>query len=152
METENNALSKKVDLASTIRIKNLTVTPIKEYSADKVTTKSRIKDKINICFTAEANEVVASAEEVFHILIIDPTGIALEQPSSLPTEKLQDTISADSNGKPKVRYTTTATCHYENEEINVCASWQLVERLAKGLYTVEISNKGYLVGKTTFNL
>jgi len=148
LETERAQLSKKVDIASAIRVKNVTVKAVDVRSNGKEKTKSRASkvDKLNICFTTEPNEVVPAGEETFQIRVVDPTG------APLAIESLGSGVSVDKKAESEFRFTTTATCNYSNGETNVCGAWQPGQNFAKGKYTVEIYNKGYLVGTGAFNL
>lgn len=148
LETERTALAKKVDIASAIRVKNVTVKSVDVRSNGKEKSKSRAGkvDKLNICFTTEPNEVVPAGEEVFQIRIVDPTG------APLAIESLGSGVTNDKKAESEVRFTTTATCQYDNGETNVCGYWQPGQNFAKGKYTVEVYNKGYLVGTGGFNL
>ena len=148
LESERNQLSKKVDIASAIRVKNITTKGIDVRGNGKERTKSKAKkvDKLNICFTTEANEVVPAGEETFYLRIVDPTG------APLAIESLGSGVAQNKRAEEEFRYTTTATCNYSNGETNVCGAWQPGQNFVKGKYTVEIYNKGYLVGTSTFNL
>ncbi|MCB0527056.1 MAG: hypothetical protein KDC61_07340 [Saprospiraceae bacterium] len=148
LETERAQLSKKVDVASAIRVKNVTVKAVDVRSNGKEKSKSRASkvDKLNICFTTEPNKVVAAGEETFQIRVVDPTG------APLAIESLGSGVAMDKEAESEVRFTTTATCNYDNGETNVCGAWQPGQNFAKGKYTVEIYNKGYLVGTGAFNL
>lgn len=148
LETTNAVLSKKADRGSAIDVKNIEVKAIDVRSNGKEKTKSRAKkvDKVNICFTTEANEVVDAGEETFNLIIIDPTG------APLLNDALGSGVSKDKKADADFRYTTTATTSYQNQETNVCGGWQPGANFVKGKYTVEIYNKGYKVGTTTFNL
>jgi regulator of replication initiation timing len=148
LETERTALAKKVDIASAIRVKNVTVKSVDVRGSGKEKSKSRAGkvDKLNICFTTEPNEVVPAGEEVFHIRIVDPTG------APLAIESLGSGVTNDKKAEEEVRFTTSATCQYDNGETNVCGAWQPGQNFAKGKYTVEIYNKGYHVGTGAFNL
>jgi regulator of replication initiation timing len=148
LETERTALAKKVDIASAIRVKNVTVKSVDVRSSGKEKSKSRAGkvDKLNICFTTEPNEVVPAGEETFQIRIVDPTG------APLAIESLGSGVTNDKKAESEVRYTTVATAQYNNDETNVCGAWQPGQNFAKGKYTVEIYNKGYLVGTGAFNL
>ncbi|MFZ4475941.1 MAG: hypothetical protein ACOYPR_12155 [Saprospiraceae bacterium] len=148
LEAEKTQLAKKVDIASAIRVKNVTTKSVQVKSNGKEKTKSRAGkvDKLNICFTTESNEVVPAGEETFYLRIIDPTG------APLAIESLGSGVATDKRNESDVRYTTTATCNYQNGETNVCGSWQPGQNFAKGKYKVEVYNKGYLVGSGAFNL
>ena len=148
LETERAQLSKKVDIASAIRVKNVTVKAVDVRSNGKEKSKSRASkvDKLNICFTTEPNEVVPSGEETFHIRVVDPTG------APLAIESLGSGVAVDKKAESEFRFTTTATCNYSNGETNVCGAWQPGQNFTKEKYTVEVYNKGYLVGTGAFNL
>lgn len=148
LETERTVLSKKVDIASAIRVKNITVKAVDVRSSGKEKSKTRASkvDKLNICFVTEPNEVVPSGEETFYITVIDPTG------ATLAVESLGSGIAQDKRNEQDFRYTTTATCNYDNGETNVCGAWQPGQNFVKGKYEVKIFNKGYLVGTGSFNL
>ncbi len=148
LESERKVLSRKVDIASAIRVKDITVKPVDVRGSGKEKTKTRANkvDKLNICFTTEPNEVVEAGEEVFYIAIIDPTG------ATLAIESLGSGITKDKRQEQDFRYTTTATCQYSNGETNVCGAWQPGQNFIKGTYNVKIFNKGFLVGTASFNL
>ena len=115
-------------------------------SKEKSKAKAKKVDKLNICFTTEANEVVPAGEETFYIRIIDPTG------SPLAIESLGSGVARDKKSDGDFRYTTTATCNYSNGEAEVCGAWQPGQNFVKGRYNIEVFNKGYLVGTGQFNL
>ena len=148
LETERANLSKKVDIASAIRVKNITVKAVDVRSSGKEKAKSRASkvDKLNICFVTEPNEVVPAGEETFYLTVIDPTG------ATLAVESLGSGVAQDKRNEQDFRYTTTATCSYQNGETNVCGAWQPGQNFVKGKYDVKIFNKGYLVGTGSFNL
>lgn len=148
LETERQVLSKKVDIASAIRVKNITVKAVDVRSSGKEKSKSRASkvDKLNICFVTEPNEVVPAGEETFYLTVIDPTG------ATLAVESLGSGVAQDKRNEQEFRYTTTATTNYQNGESNVCGAWQPGQNFVKGKYEVKIFNKGYLVGTGSFNL
>lgn len=148
LESERNQLSKKVDIASAIRVKNITIKGVDVKSNGKERTKSKASkvDKLNICFVTEANEIAPAGEETFYLRIVDPTG------APLAIESLGSGVSTNKRSEEDFRYTTTATCNYTNGETNVCGAWQPGQNFVKGKYTVEIYNKGFLVGTGNFNL
>ena len=148
IETERNQLSKKVDVASAIRVKNVEVKAKDVRSNGKERTKSKAKkvDKLSICFMTEANEVTPAGEETFYIRVVDPTG------APLAIESLGSGVGQNKRDESEFRYTTTATTNYTNGETQVCGAWQPGQNFVKGKYQVEIFNKGYLVGTGNFSL
>lgn len=147
LESERQALLKKVDVASAVRVKNISVKALSVSSSGKEKIKSSSSskaDKLQICFITEPNEVAPAGEETFYLRIIDPTGAPL---GNLGSNNAQGKLSEE-----EFRYTTTATCNYQNGESNVCGVWQPGQYFVKGKYLVKVFNKGYLVGNGTFNL
>jgi regulator of replication initiation timing len=148
LETEKTALSQKVDIASAVKVHNITVKPIDVRKSGKERSKTKAKsvDKLSICFTTESNEVVPAGEETFQIRIIDPTG------APLAIESLGSGVAQEKKTGSEVRYTTVATTSYDNSEQQVCGAWQPGQNFIKGKYMVEVYNKGYRVGSSAFNL
>lgn len=148
LETERTFLGKKVDIASAIKTTNIQVKPIQVSSTGKERTKSRAKrvDKLNVCFTAEANEIAEAGEETFYITVTDPTGVPLY------LETLGSGIATDKRLGEEIRFTTSATVSYSNEPVQVCGAWEPGQNFVKGRYTVDVYNKGYKVGSGAFQL
>ncbi|MFN0014613.1 MAG: hypothetical protein ACKVU2_08700 [Saprospiraceae bacterium] len=148
IETDLKVASKKVDIASAIKTKNLEIKAVDVRSNGKEKEKSRASkvDKLNICFLTEPNDVVDAGEEIFYIAIADPTG------ATLAIESLGSGIAQDKRQEQDFRYTTSASCNYSNGESKVCGSWLPGQNFIKGKYEVKIFNKGYLVGTGSFNL
>lgn len=148
LETQKKELSKKVDIASAVKVNNIQIksVDVRKNGKEKSKSKAGKVDKLNICFTTEANEVVPAGEETFYLRIIDPTG------APLAIESLGSGVSTDKKAESEFRFTTTAVCQYSNSATDVCGAWQPGQDFVKGKYTVEIYNKGYLVGKSAFNL
>ncbi len=148
LETERTELTKKVDIASAVKVNTITVKPVDVRKSGKEKEKASAKkvERLNICFTTEANEVVPAGEETFYFTIIDPTG------ATLAIEDLGSGISKEKKTDTEFRYTISQTVAYDNQPTNVCAAWQPGQNFAKGKYSVQIYNKGYLVGSSSFNL
>jgi len=148
LETERTQLVKKVDVASAIRVKNIEVksTDVRNSGKEKNNARAKNVDKLNICFFTEPNEVVPAGQEMFYIRIVDPTG------APLAIESLGSGVATDKRNETDVRYTTSASTDYDNGEKKVCGAWQPGQNFIKGKYSIEIYNKGYLVGTSAFNL
>ncbi len=144
----NEKLSTKVDMANAIKINFLEVSGFSVNDDGKVKSKSRARniDMLRTCFTTETNLVTPAGEKKFYIRIINPQGetIAVENSGSgVLTNKLDNT---------QVRYSTSGTIKYNNEDTNACIDWNLPNSLAKGLYNIELYNNGFQVGKGTFKM
>ncbi len=148
LESSNKKLTGKVDIASAVKVNTISCEPVKVKSSGKEssTSKSKKVDKIKICFKTEANDVVEAGEEKFFISIIDPQG------ATLAIEDLGSGVSKDKKRDSEFRYTTVATCNYTNSPTDVCGAWQPGQNFIKGLYHVEVYNKGFKVGESEFKL
>jgi hypothetical protein len=148
LEGTNKQLTKKVDIASAIKVNNISIKPVMVKSSGKEKTKSRASkvDKVNICFDAEANDVVEAGQETFYLRIVDPTG------APLIIESLGSGVATNKKTENEFRYTTTATSNYANAPTNVCGAWLPGTDFMKGEYQVEVYNKGFLVGTSKFKL
>jgi DNA repair exonuclease SbcCD ATPase subunit len=145
LESNNQMLGKKVDIASAVKVSGVEIKSLKVKSNGKEKTKMKAKniDKLNICFKTEANDVVEAGEEKFLIRVIDPTG------APLAIESLGSGVDKDKKKESEFRYTIATTCNYTNSPTDVCAAWQPGQDFLKGKYLVEIYN---LVGNGEFKL
>nr|MBP7184733.1 hypothetical protein [Saprospiraceae bacterium] len=141
-------LTKKVNIASAIRIQNVQVTGFKVKSSGKESKRQKAKniDRLKICFDALANSVVGSGSEKFFIRIINPLG------ETIAVEEMGGGILKNSQNGDDIRYTKIAEVDYNNEDTNVCTTWDSAHDLIKGEYQVEVYNKGYFVGKSSYKL
>jgi hypothetical protein len=148
LASTNEKLSSKVDMANAIKINYLEVSGFSVRKDGKLKQKSRAKsiDLLRTCFTTETNMVTPAGEKEFFVRIISPEGetVAVENSGSgVITNKLENT---------QVRYTTSGTINYNNEDTNACIDWMLPEKLAQGNYQIEMYNNGFLCGTGSFKL
>jgi myosin heavy subunit len=141
-------LGKKVDIANAIKINKMEVTGFSESKNGKLksTNKSKNIDLLRVCFVTEQNLVTPSGSKTFYARVISPTG------ETIAVEDAGSGVLTDKMTNEKVRYTTSGSVNYNNQETNACLDWKLQNALFKGLYELEIYNNGYLVGKGDFLL
>lgn len=144
----NEKLSTKVTRASVINVSQVQITGLKIDKKNKEHKKSYAKniDRLKVCFDAAANEIADGGTESFYIRMINPIG------ETLAREDMGSGTLTATDTKEKIRYTTVKEIQYGNKSTNVCLNWDQAEPLAKGVYQVEIYNKGYLAGKSSFKL
>jgi len=58
----------------------------------------------------------------------------------------------DESNKEEMRFTKAESIDYQNESGNICMNWEPSTGFDKGLYSVEIFNKGYIAGRGEFRL
>jgi myosin heavy subunit len=148
LATENTVLSKKVNIASVVKVANIQVNGFKVRSNGKEVDKNRAKviDGLKICFDATDNNVVEQGVEQFYIRIINPNG------ETQALENMGSGVLVNQANNEQIKYTSLKGVKYENKAQNTCMNWQPNIPFQQGTYTVEVYNKGYLAGSSTFAL
>ncbi len=148
LEQTKAALSSKVNFASVIKVSGIEAQGYKNKKSGKLSKDSQAKDveQIQICFNTVVNEVAEAGEEVYHIRIIDPQGTTMQAP-----DLGSGTFRSSSNGD-QIPFSMTKEFSYNQSASKLCANWSPNQAFTKGTYKVEIYNKGYLAGNTTFKL
>lgn len=145
---EKNMLSKKVTRASVINVTDIDVQGYKLKGSGKEVKKgtARNVDLLKICFKANENAVSDPGNEEFYVRIINPTG------ETIQVESLGSGVLNNVESNEEVAYTKSKELMYTGTDAMSCLSWQSDTEMEKGLYAVEVYNKGYLAGKSTFKL
>jgi len=146
LETAKSDLENTVDIASAVKVNWLQVTGHQLKDDGKLKSQRRAKriNTLRICYKTETNVVASAGTETFFVRYIDPLGetISIEDAGSgMLTNKLTD---------DQVKYTTSGTLDYNNQDAESCMDWHSNYPFQSGLYGVEIYNKGYMVGKGDF--
>lgn len=148
LTNQNTQLSTKVTRASVIPVSKVEITGFKIDSKNKEHKKRYAKniDRLRVCFDAAANNITDGGKENFFIRMISPTG------ETLSREDMGSGTLTTTDTKEKVRYTSAKEIEYAQSATQVCLNWDQAEALAKGVYQVEIYNKGYKCGEGSFKL
>lgn len=140
---QNENLAKTVEKASKLTVMNLRTEAIKEKSSGKqvVTERARRADKLKVCFAIAQNEVAKSGNKLYYVQIIDSKNNVLGEKKT------------EAFGDMSLTYSFTTTVAYENKAVDVCEflDGNGVD-FEKGVYYVNIFDKGTLVSKTSFTL
>lgn len=140
---QNENLAKTVEKASKLTVMNLRTEAIKERSSGKqvVTERARRADKLKVCFAIAQNEVAKSGNKLYYVQVIDSKNNVLGEKKT------------EAFGDMSLTYSFTTTVAYENKAIDVCEflDGNGVD-FEKGVYYVNIFDKGTLVSKTSFTL
>jgi len=145
---QNTKLNVKVNEAASIKVNNIDVKGYSSKESGREVRRRRAAniEMLNICFETEVNQLADEGEEVFYVRILNPKG---------------ETISVESSGSgvltllatdTPVPYSTKQTIEYKHKKGEVCLVWAPQIPFEEGLYAVEIYNKGFVVGNTTFKL
>lgn len=139
--SQNENLSKTVEKASKLSIVNLKTDSFKERSSGKLiqTDKARRVDVIKVTFTIASNEVAPAGNKTYYVQIIDPK-------NNVIGDKKTETY-----GDQTLTYSFITTAAYQNKTMDIS---QVVkgEDFAKGLYTINVFDKGVSVANSTFTL
>ncbi|HMQ48013.1 MAG TPA: hypothetical protein PKA00_11515 [Saprospiraceae bacterium] len=148
LEQERSVLSKKVNVASVIKVNNLEATGLKLKGTGKATEKKYAKnvEQLQVCFTTTANEVAEQGVEVFHVRIINPLG------ETMAVEGLGSGVFTNNKTGDQVRYTKAKEVDYDQKTQDLCIVWAPNQPFQEGNYEIEVYNKGYLAGATTLSL
>ena len=148
LTSKNVMLDKKVNIASVIQVSDVTATGWKIRKNGKAAKKKYAKniDRLELCFTTSENLVTDPGSETFNIRIINPLG------ETLAIEELGSGIMTDKSTQEQMRFTKTEEIDYQNESGQICMNWEQNNGFSKGLYSVEIYNKGYISGRGEFRL
>lgn len=147
--SEKDALTSKVNIASVIKMKQVTAVGQKVKGSGKVKDEDSAKsvDQIKVCFTTLDNSVTKAGVEKFYVRIVNPLG------ETLAIEDMGSGMITNKKTGEEVRFTQVEELNYSNEEAQSCMIWAPTNAsFMKGEYTVEVYNKGYLAGTSTFKL
>lgn len=147
--SEREELSKKVSIASVVKVGGLEVSGQKLRKSGKSVSRKNAGnvDQINICFETTENQVIEPGTEVFYIRIINPLG------ETLAVDDMGSGVLTNSANGEQVRYTIAKEVQYNRDVNKYCLNWAPTNaEFQKGTYDVEVYNKGYLAGRSSFTL
>lgn len=148
LAAEKNTLARKVDKGSVIKVSDILVEGYKINSRGKEVSQRKADDVeiLRVCFKTATNELVSNGRERFFIRIINPTGETINVPSAG-----SGIVDGGEEGT-QISYSLVKEFNYENNEAVSCASWKPKVAFQEGTYNIEVYNKGFLAGKSTFKL
>jgi hypothetical protein len=148
LQIEKDALAGKVNVASSIKVNEISAVGYKVRSSGKEadTKKAKTIDGIKVCFKTTTNEVASAGQEKFYLRVINPHGEVMA---------IQDLGSGSmklGNSSETIQFTQAVELDYKNEVSPGCVNWQPGIPFETGTYGVEIYNKGFMAGKGSFEL
>ena len=148
LQAEKDMLAGKVNVASAIKVTEISAVGYKVKSSGKEsdTKKAKTIDGIKVCFKTTSNEVTSAGTEKFYLRVIDPHGQVMA---------IQDLGSGSmklGNSSETIQFTQYVDVDYKNEVMPGCINWQPGLPIETGKYDVEIYNKGFMAGKASFEL
>lgn len=145
---EREVLARKVDIASSIKVADISATgyTVRNSGKESDSKKAKSIDGLKICFHTTNNVIASNGQETFHIRVINPLGEVMA---------IQDLGSGNmnlSNSGESIQYTQAVEVDYTGEPGEGCVNWQPGLPFEKGTYQVEVYNKGFIAGKANFTL
>lgn len=149
LENENKNLSTRVLKASAINLDDIEVKGVAFTDKGKEKSKSKAADveKIKVCYKTTNNENADVGKEKFYVRILSPSGETIGQ------ETMGGGVMKNNEGQD-MRYSFVHEIMYEKrkDQQDNCALWAPGVPLTKGIYKVEIYNKGHLTGSSLLKL
>ena len=136
----NIKLSEKVNMGSTLKIKDITVEPFRYRGTGKeVSTRSAAKTQtLRTCFYISANLIAEAGEKEVLLQFVNPENNIL--------------CSSDTIINNNVLFSASTTVEYKNQQLFVCLDWQRYVPLVEGNYIVKIYIDNVFTSETDFKL
>ena len=149
LQRQTEELTNKVNLATVLRIYNLTADAVrfKGGSHETETDKAGRAERVRVMFTIGQNDLVDPGTKVFYLRIADPN-------KQIITKGMGDEYAFTYHGE-LLQYTEKITVNYENKEKDVRAYYikPSGKDMLPGFYFVDIyDNNDNLIGQTSFSL
>ena len=149
LQRQKEELTNKVNLATVLRIYNLTADAVrfKGGSHETETDKAGRTERIRVMFTIGQNDLVDAGSKVFYLRIADPT-------KQIITKGMGDEYAFTYQGE-LLQYTEKVSVNYDNKEKDVRAYYikPSGKEMLPGYYFVDVyDDNNNLVGQTSFNL
>lgn len=146
LNTENKQMKDKIDKASILSTTNIVATPIRTTKKGKEEEVKKAKDaqKLKLCFDLLENKIAPKGPTELAVRIISTDGSTI-QIESLGSGTLTEATTGNS-----VPYTYTISPEFDNETKQVCSYWNQSYNFGPGQYSVEVYQKGFLIGQSSF--
>lgn len=149
LQRQKEELTNKVNLATVLRIYNLTADAVrfKGGSQETVTDKAGRTERVRVSFTVGQNDLVSAGPKDFYLRIADPS-------KNIICKGMGDEYAFMYNGE-MLQYTEKIHVNYDNREKDVRAYYikPSGKEMLPGYYFVDIyDDNNNLVGQTSFNL
>ena len=146
---DKEELIEKVTEASVLNAYNLKALGVRFTGSGraKETDKSNRVERIKVCFTLSANQIVEPGTKTMYLRIARPD-------EEIVTQKIDaDSYTFEYQGNP-IQYTSKKEIDYQNEAMDLCLFWHKKTKDAAmvGVYNASIFVDGYEIGSTNFEL
>lgn len=146
VDEENKKMKDRIDKASILSTANIQCSPIRMTRKGKEDEVSKAKDaeKLRICFDLLQNKIAPSGETEISVRIISPDGSTIQM-QSLGSGTFKEATTGN-----EIPFTYNISPDYQNETKTVCSYWAQTFKFAAGKYSVEVYEKGFLIGQSSF--
>ena len=148
LSKQKEELSKTVNKASVIQLNAIDGYGLRKRKSGKAVQRKIAKnvDYLEVCFNTTVNEIAPQGTELFYIRILNPLG------ETMAIDELGSGVFTNSATGEQMRYTKVREIDYENDEAKYCITWSPGQGFQEGNYEVEVYNKGFLAGSSSFQL
>lgn len=148
LSSTNNQLSRKVSMASAIKVSNLEAVGQKNRRSGKAVTRRDAAnvEQIEVTFNTTVNEIAEAGREEFYVRIINSQG------ETLAIDQMGSGVFTNKATGEAMRYTMKDDMDYDRSQNTLRFLWAPGQQFSAGNYAVEIYNKGFLVGETSLQL
>jgi hypothetical protein len=146
VDEENQKMKDRIDKASILSTANIQCTPIRMTRKGKEDEVKKAKDaeKLRVCFDLLQNKIAPAGETEIAVRIISPDGTTI-QLQNLGSGTFKEATTGND-----IPFTYNITPDYQNETKTVCSYWAQTFKFAPGKYSVEVYEKGFLIGQSSF--
>lgn len=146
VDDENKKMKDRIDKASVLSTANVQATPIRITKKGKEDEVGKAKDaqKLRVCFDLLQNKIAPSGQTEILVRIISPDG------STIQMQNLGSGTFKEATTGNDTPFTYTISPDYQNDTKTVCSYWAQTFKFASGKYSVEVYEKGFLIGQTSF--
>lgn len=146
VDEENKKMKDRIDKASILSTANIQCSPIRMTRKGKEDEVSKAKDaeKLRICFDLLQNKIAPNGETEISVRIISPDGSTIQM-QSLGSGTFKEATTGN-----EIPFTYNISPDYQNETKTVCSYWAQTFKFAAGKYSVEVYEKGFLIGQSSF--
>lgn len=147
LEEEKAKMLEKIDKASILSVADINATPIKISKKNKEEEVKKIKEaeKLKICFDILQNKIAPKGPTELLVRIIGPDG------STIQIQNLGSGSFIENTTGNSIPYTYSISPSYDGENKTVCSYWKQNYSFSTGNYSVEIYQKGLLIGQGSFS-
>lgn len=148
VDEENQKMKERIDKASILSTANIVSTPIRMTRKGKEDEVKKAKDaeKLRVCFDLLQNKIAPAGETEIAVRIISPDGTTIQ------LQNLGSGTFKEATTGTDIPYTYNITPDYQNDTKTVCSYWAQTFQFAPGKYSVEVYEKGFLIGQSSFSM